>query len=472
MKTGSQVKILPARRPSHCAGVDPSCLDPREIPSRLSEATGSPSSPIETLPFAPGDLLAGFESNISVNDLAFRIAPHGSWPMDSKVAKPTGEPGTILVVEDEPELLAPLEYSLSRAGFATVTAPDGLTACRLVGQRRPDLILLDIMLPDLDGWEVCKLIRRHPDETMATVPLIMLTALGSADDRLKGLALGADAYLPKPYSIREVIAQARNLLARRKKQLALHAQLDQYRHHESLQTDIQSIVFHELRNQLLIIGGFSELLRKGAVHPEEGNSRDYLQAIHRSSTYLSFLAEEFLLVRKVEDGGLTLPPQLVNPGEVLAQLVELFEPTARDKQVTLRFAKSPNGELFVLNQAALKVILSNLLENAIRYGGAGARVTLGWGKTQNGGLTLEVADTGPGITAEDQAHIFERFYRGAPHGTGVGGSGLGLYIVKTLVEALHGKVSVHSAPGSGTRFCIEFEAHGEEPSPKEIPTLP
>ena len=126
--------------------------------------------------------------------------------------------GKILIVEDEPEIAEMLEYALRRSGFTTVLAEDGLHACRLIERERPDLVLLDVMIPGLDGWEVCRLVRSVPDPEIATTPIIMVTALGSQNDRIKGLELGADGFIPKPYSVREVVLQAGNLVARRRQE--------------------------------------------------------------------------------------------------------------------------------------------------------------------------------------------------------------------------------------------------------------
>lgn len=122
--------------------------------------------------------------------------------------------GTVLIVEDESTLAEILEYNLNRHGFKTLMAADGLEACRVVGREHPDLILLDIMLPLLDGWEICRMIRNHKDQQVSQTPIMMLSALSSPKDIEKGQDLGADLYLPKPYSIKEVIFQCRNLIAR------------------------------------------------------------------------------------------------------------------------------------------------------------------------------------------------------------------------------------------------------------------
>lgn len=137
---------------------------------------------------------------------------------DLRVMRPD-VPGTILVVEDEPEILAPLSHALKRAGYLVLEADDGLKACRMIAGQQPDLVLLDIMLPDLSGWDLCRFLRRHPDPHVADTPVIMLTALNSAEDRRRGLELGADAYIPKPYSQQEVLQISGQLIDRHRRRL-------------------------------------------------------------------------------------------------------------------------------------------------------------------------------------------------------------------------------------------------------------
>jgi DNA-binding response OmpR family regulator len=123
------------------------------------------------------------------------------------------DPSRILVVEDEPELAELLAGFLQRRGFATRIAGDGLTACRLTEEFRPHLILLDILMPGIDGWEVCRLIRRVPDRRLANIPIIMVSALNSPEDRSKGIELGAEDYIPKPYRFSELVTRIGEVLA-------------------------------------------------------------------------------------------------------------------------------------------------------------------------------------------------------------------------------------------------------------------
>ena len=118
-------------------------------------------------------------------------------------------PNTVLVVEDEPNMLFALEYALQQEGYATLTATDGDAGLGIARRRRPDMVILDVMLPRLDGFEVCRILRRE-----SNVPILMLTARGEEVDRVVGLELGADDYVTKPFSMRELLARVRNLLRR------------------------------------------------------------------------------------------------------------------------------------------------------------------------------------------------------------------------------------------------------------------
>ncbi len=365
--------------------------------------------------------------------------------------------GKILIVEDEPELAEMLSYSLQQAGFSPLWSEDGFSACRVIERERPDLILLDIMLPELDGWEVCRLLRSVPDEEIVSIPVVMLTALDGPENRLRGLELGADAYIAKPFSLREVLAQVKNLLARRRRDQELRAEMNQLRSREQLRADIQNLLFHELRNQLVVIGGFSSLLARSDLGKEQGRTRDYLSAIHRSSDYLSLIADEFQLVRRIENGRLELAVGEVDLAALVREVVALFHPLAGARGVRLA-AEGWHGRMPLEgNRAALKVVFSNLVDNAIKFSHKGGVVAIRpcvAGESAMHGF--EVLDCGEGITAEEQKAVFERFYRGRSARDRKQGSGLGLYVVRTLVEAIGGRVRLESREGVGSRFQITF----------------
>ncbi|MDO3376631.1 ATP-binding response regulator [Geoalkalibacter halelectricus] len=363
--------------------------------------------------------------------------------------------GLVLVVDDEPELVEMLEYSLRQQGYATLATGDGFSACRLIEKERPELILLDILMPDLDGWEVCRLLRSVPDEEIATIPVVMLTALNDAEDRLRGLELGADAYVAKPYSLRELLALAENLIARRRRDQTQRSELARLRSREQVSADVQGLLFHELRNQLVVIGGFSNMLARGDMESQPLKTRDYLKAIHRSSDYLSQLAEEFQMVRQIEDGSLELALAEVDVRLLVEDVMALFRPLAEMRQIALDLQIEADVPPVASHWAALKVVLSNLVDNAVKFSSSGSRVgaRLFW-DAQGAEVGVEISDTGAGIAEEEQDLVFQKFCRGRIGRQQSRGSGLGLYMVRTLLQALGGRVTLRSSPGHGCRFTV------------------
>lgn len=360
----------------------------------------------------------------------------------------------ILIVEDEPEILEALAHSFNKEGYSVLRAEDGLTACRIIGSEKPDLILLDIMLPDLDGWEVCKLLRQHPDASVATVPVIMLTALNAPHDKYRGLGLGADAFLPKPYAIREVILHSENLLRRRRQTLNLENRIKTLSSNERKTLNLQHLLFHELRNQLLILNGYTELLHKDPGNKRAQTCRD---AIYRSSNYLQNLAEGVMLIRQVEDGELALELQNFDADQLLAEIITVYLTPAKEKCMELKHIKNIKPESINLNRTALKIVLSALIDNSLKYGPSGQTVTLSCRRRKEL-WEVVVTDQGPGIPYEDQPRIFEPYFRSSRNQSGTRGSGIGLHAVSVLSKAMGGQACVESKPGQGSTFRLSFPA--------------
>ncbi len=244
--------------------------------------------------------------------------------------------GRVLIVEDEAELSEILEFNLINQGFEVLTAADGLEACRIIGREKPDLILLDLLLPLLNGWEICRMVRSHHDLAVARTPIIMLSALGSGDDRLKGYQLGADLYLAKPYNVKEVVIKSRHLVAQHHQFLGLVDKLASLRQWAEQQDQWQHALFHELRNQLTVISGMAQQLRNRTdlLSPR---SEKFAEQISCSSDYLGSLAENYLLVRKVEGQPGRLESESIILKELLDELWALFKPLAEQSPCQLEF---------------------------------------------------------------------------------------------------------------------------------------
>jgi len=366
--------------------------------------------------------------------------------------------GRVLIVEDDPEILEPLAYSLYKEGYTVLRAEDGLTACSVIGNEKPDLILLDIMLPNLDGWEVCKLLRQHPDKLVAGVPVIMLTALDSQHDKYRGLELGADAFIPKPYAIREVVLQTKNLLKRRQQTLELETRLKSVKTNEQQATDLHHLLFHELRNQLMILSGYTELLNG---NPDSHLAQTCRDAIYTSSNYLQTLAEEVLLIRQVEIGELTLEMENFDIGHLIDDMLKLYSAPAKERCMELIQQTEIKQVVVSLNRTAIKIILSSLIDNCIKYGPNSQKIKVTFNRNVKG-IELTVNDQGPGIPNEDLPHIFKAYFRSSKHQGSVKGTGLGLHAVSVLANAMGGHATVENMPGKGSCFRVHFpETSGE-----------
>ncbi len=373
---------------------------------------------------------------------------------------------TVLVVEDDVEILDVLDFNLGAAGFRVLKAEDGLTACRLVAAETPDLIFLDVMLPDLEGWEICRMIRAHQDPRIASTPLVMLTALTTLDHKLRGLALGADDFIPKPFSVQEVLLKARRLVAGRHEVDRVHRELRHAEERRAADADLQGLLFHELKNKLVVIGGFSG--RVATLAGTDERAGRYARAVRQASDYLSELAEQVLLLRRLEAGRMDVELEEVDLAGLVRSVVDLHGAEAEDKGIEVVVEAPPTPAR--ASSAAARVCVSNLLENALRYSPGGGRVTVRVGAEPRVAF-VEMEDEGPGIPRSEAEAVFEKFYRGSSS-RGTSGTGLGLYVVRTLATAMEGWVYLLPPRGRGARVRLELKPGGgvEEASSAETPS--
>lgn len=364
----------------------------------------------------------------------------------------TAHPPTILVIEDEADIANLLAYRLMREGFQTHVARDGDEGCRMIEAVRPDCILLDLLLPVLDGWSVCRSIRGHHDVRLSATPIVMLTALGDLDTRVQGLETGADVFLSKTAPFREILANCRRLVANHRSSFALHVEVSRLRTRQQHNDDLQSIFCHELRNQLTVITGFCSRLARSL----EGNKeRRAAEVIHRSIQSLGSLAEEILLYQRIEADNFSLPLEETVPDSVIDEVLELYRPSAAAKGIALERLGEPPARVW-LNRSGLKIILSSLLENAIKYSPSGTIVSL-LGQTTGEQFFIEVADRGPGVPDDEKERVFECHYRGRRTRDSSKGTGIGLYAAKKLALALGGGIEVADRREGGSVFLVRFK---------------
>lgn len=359
--------------------------------------------------------------------------------------------GTVLLVEDEKDLLTLLSYHLQKENFTVLQAENGKVACEIIDEKKPDLILLDILMPEMDGWEACTIIREHQDHLISSIPVIMLTALRDEKDKLKGLQLGADAFINKPYSIKEVLLHCQNFVRSRKKHLSLiHNRTPG---NASPQKNIYQLLLHELKNHLTIIGGLGGILTRSNNLPKKES--ELVATINKSAQYLGMIVNDIRLFNEIEDKSLDIPYNHFDLHEMINDIVEMLRPVAEEKGIKLLFSSDAGQNFIHLNKTALKVVLATILENAVKYCDQGSTITVSC-SMDSGNVLIAIADNGPGIHEADQPKIFNKNFRAQSTQQSSPGSGLGLYFAKILTEVMDGTLSVESCLGRGTKFTAAF----------------
>ncbi|RJX21829.1 MAG: hybrid sensor histidine kinase/response regulator [Desulfobulbus sp.] len=365
---------------------------------------------------------------------------------------------TILIIEDEADIAHLLVYRLKREGFQALVAKDGEEGCRMIEAVRPDCILLDLLLPVRDGWSVCRTLRGHQDTLLAATPVVMLTALGDRETRIQGIETGADVFLSKTAPFREVLANCRRLVSIRRERSALHAEVGRLRSRQQYNDDLQSMLCHEVRNQLTVISGFCRRLARSLEGEKE---RRAVEAIRKSTQSLGSLAEEFLLYHRIEATDFSVLSSAIDPGVIIDEVFALYRPLAAAKGIGLELLGRLPATVR-LNRSGLKIILSSLLENAIKYSPSATTVSL-LAHSTGDEFFFEVSDRGPGVPDDEKERIFERHYRGRLTSDSTSGTGIGLFAARKLVLAMGGGIEVADRWQGGSVFLVWFREQDGRP---------
>ncbi|WP_017720851.1 hybrid sensor histidine kinase/response regulator [Kamptonema formosum] len=355
----------------------------------------------------------------------------------------------ILVIEDEQAIRENILELLDAEEFEAVGAENGKIGIQLAAQTLPDLILCDVMMPEIDGHGVLTQLRQNP--ATETIPFIFLTALADKTDTRKGMELGADDYLTKPCTPGELLTAIQTRL---EKQAAVDRQAKQKL--EDLRSNITWSLPHELRTPLNGILGFSQLLLQEPESLEPSEIREMAEQIHRSGQRLYHLIQNFLLYAELEL--IATDPQRVGAlrSAQINTVQSLIEATASEQ------AKQADrlGDLQLkLEESRVKIsenhmakLLKELIENAFKFSTAGTPVTV-TGKADGNRYILSVTDRGRGMTAEQIADVgaYRQFERKLYEQQG---SGLGLAIAKRLAELYGGQLKIQSAPQQETAVGV------------------
>lgn len=363
-------------------------------------------------------------------------------------AKDTTVPARILVVDDQSANIQVVGGVLGKLGHEIIPASDGPTALRRLALRPPDLILLDLLMPEMDGCEVCRRLRANPE--WRDIPVIFLSAADDKDFIVRALESGGVDYITKPFNQAELVSRVRT-------QLALKSARDRLKQLAEDKDELLGILAHDLKNHLGGMQMSAQLLRDRVARPDNVDARAALLAeniAHSSGQLLSFVKE--FLANAAADHGITIKPATLNLSDAAAAAIQQYQDPARRKQLEVQATLPAGGTAVVADVSALAQVLDNLLSNALKFSPSGKRIFV----TVTAGPTLvecRIQDQGPGFTEEDKVRMFRRYVRLSARPTGGEPStGLGLSIVRKLVRAMNGELICESVSGEGATFIVRL----------------
>jgi signal transduction histidine kinase len=379
----------------------------------------------------------------------------------------------VLVVDDVPDYARLLGLELQRQGYEVAVAQSGFEALEMLARDPSDAVLLDVVMPGMDGLEVCQ--RLKADERLKSIPVILITGLDSHEHIVAGLDSGADDYESRCCDRRVLAARLRAALRSKTLfDLIRHAnrELDAARREAEAanvaKSELLANISHEIRTPMTAILGYADLLRSKVQASEDLESID---TIKRNGELLLDLINELLDLSKMEAGRFTIESAPCSPRAIVNDVVSLMSLRAKAKELSLEVrCETPLPVLIQSDPLRLRQILVNLIGNAIKFTERGeitVSVSARAAETPEGAVQIDVADTGIGIEPDRLDAIFRPYSQAdASVSRRYGGTGLGLAISRRLAQLLGGELTVKSTPGLGSTFTLTLAASG---SPARMP---
>lgn len=365
---------------------------------------------------------------------------------------------TVLIVDDVPENIQVISSILYQKDLNILIAQRGREALRIASRRPPDLILLDIIMPGMNGFEVCERLKNTPETK--EIPIIFLTAKTQPEDIVRGFEIGAVDYVTKPFNPSELLSRvfthlelkkSRDIITEQNEQLAI--QNIKLRELNATRDKFFSIIAHDLKNPFSTLIFLSELLANEMKNYSFDEIEKYAQMVYQASKQGFNLLENLLEWSRSQTGVMTFHPENVSLRRIIAQNTGALESRAKNKQITIQF-EIPEDTFVFADVEMTATIIRNLVSNALKFTERGGAVNICAKDTRNS-IEITVSDTGVGIKEEDIPKLFRIDIHHSTSGTArERGTGLGLILCKEFVEKHDGKIWVDSEVGKGTRFTF------------------
>ena len=360
--------------------------------------------------------------------------------------------GSIVVIDDTPANLRLLAGMLNKDGYKVRPMPSGELGLKTVRAAPPDLILLDINMPGIDGYEVCR--RLKADPKTRDIPVIFISALGESLDKVKAFEVGGVDYITKPFKVEEVQARIHT-------QLELKLSRDRMAEHNRRlkrlleeKNEFVGVLVNELKNPLNVLLGYSEMLTEEVAGLAQEEIVSVSKRMADTSRKMYDLVTKILEVNQLELGNRAFVMKAVDLNAVICGVLGKYEDAAHAKGVKLIYTDQRDFPPVLADEASLYGIVENLVSNAVHFSSRGGRVAAGLIR-ENGYAHCTISDRGPGFTEGDKARLYAKYARLSARPTaGESSTGLGLSIVKALIDAMDGTITLESEPGEGAAFTF------------------
>ena len=356
----------------------------------------------------------------------------------------------VLIVDDIPLNLKILGEILKRQGYKIRPVPSGILALLVAEKEKPDLILLDIMMPDMDGYEVCRRLKENPN--LKDIPVIFISALNETKDIVKALQAGAVDFITKPFQAEEVIARVSTHLQLYQQSKKLQEQSKELKALIATKDKFFSIIAHDLRGPL---GGFltlTELLTDESLEISQEQQKELTADLNHSAKNIFRLLENLLEWARMQQGQTNFQPKNINLLELVNESIKPLLDATRNKELDILIAIPADQTVFA-DSNMMQSVIRNLISNAIKFTAKGGKVEISSGFTENRSTVVVVKDSGIGMDQVIKSNLFKINVNNSRSGTdGELSSGLGLHLCKEFVEKHNGEIWVESEEHKGSSF--------------------
>lgn len=355
----------------------------------------------------------------------------------------------ILVVDDNKENLKVVSNFLKKENYKIALALNGISALKVLDENKIDLILMDIMMPGMDGLEVCRLIKQS--EKLKEIPIIFLTAKNQTEDLVEGFRAGAVDFITKPFNSEELLMRVKNHLelSNSKKTIL-----------EMIQTrdKLYSIIAHDIRSPFASITQTIEAISSGYIEVGSDDFTKIFKLLKKTTTETSILLNNLLEWTKLQSNSISISPGIINIYSLLDECIQLLNGNAQNKNISITLDIPVNTEAFC-DETTIHTVFRNILSNAIKFTAEKGNIFIN-SETTPDFVKINIKDTGIGISKEKINNFLiktnQNTHKDSKNDYNLG---LGLLIIKDFIEQNHGKVTVESSHGKGTTFSVFLPAN-------------